>query len=168
MAYDNLTQASCKLHTALDSMIGCEMTTNIRRTTTNLWDDTVKMLCDSLGANGILCYSGSKAEGLRFESSDDDWMFIYRDIKVIPSDSYITLYNSNTTLLLMENEMTKMGFTLLRLTGGTTKPEVTRSIEYLFNRPYLSCTRWKEFHTENAHCFGSGIYTRALCKCCDR
>ena len=91
-------------------------------------------------------FSGSKAEGLRFKSSDDDWMFIDKDVKVIPSDSYKTIYDSNITLLLMVNEMTKPGFTLLRLVGESAKPKVSRSTvsNPSLNGQYISCKLWRE------------------------
>ena len=103
-----------------------------------------------------------KAEGLRLKSSDDDWMCIHRYIKVIPSDSYMAIYDRNTTLLLMENEMTKPGFTLLKLIGESTRPEVIMSTESILNGRYLSCKRWREFHTK--HC-GDSLFTHGpLCQ----
>ena len=83
----------------------------------------------------------------RFNSSDDDWMLIYRDIKVIPPDFNVTIFDSNTTLLLMENEMTKPGFTLLRLIDESRKRMVSRSTERILNGFYISCKRWRESHT---------------------
>ena len=145
--YDSLEQISCSLHTKLNAIIGTEVTINIRRTTTNLRDDIYRIQHELANADYIPSYSGSRAEGLRFKSSDDDWMYIYRDIKVIPSASFTSIYDRNTTLLMMENEMTKPGFTLLRLIGQTTKPMVTRSIEHIMNGRYLSCKRWRELHT---------------------
>ena len=84
------------------------------------------------------------------------------------------------TLLLMENEMTKLGFTLLRLIRETTKPYVVLSIESMLNGHYLSCKYWREIHTgiisdrEFTHgpCssgtpFGSPEYDNAYCLKCD-
>ena len=124
------------------------MIINIRRTTTNLRDDIARKWGDIGDEEFEWCYSGSKGEGLRFESSDDDWMLINRDIKVISSEFYIPIYENNTTLLLMDNVMTKPGFTLLRLIGGATNWRVSRSTEYILNGSYLSCKHWRELHTE--------------------
>ena len=67
-------------------------------------------------SGNIPYFSGSKAEGLRFKSSDDDWMFVPRSYRVITSYSFTYLYDINSIVLLkMENEMTKPGFTLLRV-----------------------------------------------------
>ena len=145
---ENLGQISRSLNVILDEIIGPEVIINIRRTTTNLRDDLCRI--DSVFAKrekGIV-YSGSKAEGLRFKSSDDDWMWIYRHTKVVPSDSFVPIYDSNTTLLLMENEMTKPGFALLKLIGESTKPEIIMSTEHILIGCYLSCKRWRELHTK--------------------
>ena len=147
MAKEELSRVSCSLYSAMNIIIGPEVIIEIRRTTTNLRDNIFRLKCELQGAEYEPCYSGSRAEGLRFESSDEDWMYIYRDIKVIPSDSYMKIYDSNSTLLLMENEMTKPGFTLLRLVDGTTKWQVSRSTEHILNGSYLSCKHWRESHT---------------------
>ena len=112
MDNDDLRRISRYLYFMLNCIIGFPDEIDIRRTTTNLRDDILRMTCESSNIDRVPCFSGSKCEGLRFNSSDDDWMFIYQDIKVIPYESMTYVYNSNTTLLLMENEMTKPGFTL--------------------------------------------------------
>ena len=141
MASERLRSASRSLYTVVQFVIGDEVIINIRRTTTNLRDDIIRKGSEKDNCDGDLCYSGSRAEGLRFHSSDDDWMVIMRHIKVIPSDSHKSIYDSNKTLLLMENEMTKPGFTLLRLTGESKYQGVTRSSEYILNGRYLSCKK---------------------------
>ena len=147
MASEELSRASRSLYTVVNNVIGHEVIINIRRTTTNLGDDINRKGSEIDNGEYEWCFSGSKAEGLRFKSSDDDWMSIMRHIKVVPSESYILIYDNNTTLLLMENEMTKPGFTLLRLIGGRTYQQVSRSTEYILNGRYLSCKRWREIHT---------------------
>ena len=146
----NLEHISHNLDVMLNSIIGPEVFINVRRATTNLADDIIRIKSEIEDSESVRVYSGSKAEGLRFKSSDDDWMLIYRKIKVIPSDSYRTIYDRNTTLLLMENEMTKPGFTLLRLIGESTNQEVRRSKEHIMNGCYLSCKRWRELHVRNS------------------
>ena len=145
--YKNLGSISRSLNAMLTVIIGPEVFINIRRITTNLRDDIYRIQFELEKPDYVPCYSGSRAEGLRFESSDDDWMLIHRKIKVIPSVSDRAKYDSNTTLLLMENEMTKPGFTLLKLLGESTARDVLRSTEYILNGRYLSCKYWRELHT---------------------
>ena len=160
MDNEEVSRISSDLYTILDNIIGDPVEIEIRRTSTNLRDILLRKEHELGNTEFIPCYSGSKAEGLRFKSSDEDWMFIYRDFKVIPSDSYMTIYDSNTTLLLMENEMTKPGFTLLRLIGECTKPQVTESTESLLNGCYLSCKYWRECHTAS---YPIPIFTHGPC-----
>ena len=147
MDNEDLVRISRAMYMKIYDIIGDPVIIDIRRTTSNLRDNLLRMEHEFWNRNYVPCYSGSKAEGLRFESSDDDWMFIHRVIKVIPSYSLMTMYDSNTTLLLMENEMTKPGFTLLRLIGGSTKREIRMSTEYILNGCYMSCKHWREYHT---------------------
>ena len=102
------------------SIIGDDTLVHIRRTITDLRDDVLRFVAELDDNLGTLCYSGSKAEGLRFKSSDEDWMVVYRKIRVLPSDIHAALYDNNTELLQMENEMTKPGFTLLKMTDNST------------------------------------------------
>ena len=176
MDNEKLGRISRGLDAQLNVIIGAKVLVNVRRTTTNLRDHLSRIDSDLANSDRVPVYSGSKAEGLRFKSSDEDWMSIYRDIKVIPSDSFTTIYDSNTTLLLMENEMTKPGFTLLKLVGKSTNPAVTKSIEHNLNGPYLSCKRWRELHTTQSEfthgpCASTTIgpceYDFAYCLRCD-
>ena len=150
------------LYALVNSIIGPEVLTEVRQTTTNLRYDINWIYSKLDNVDYVMCYSGSKAEGFRFKSSDEDWMNIYKDIKVIPCNSYMALYDSKTTLLLMENEMTKPGFTFLRLICGSMKPQISRSTEIFHNGNYLSCKHWRELHT-GFH-VKTRIHTRAMCK----
>ena len=173
----NLYRISRSLNAMLNVIIGPEVYINIRTTTKNLMDDIHSIQCKIEDTESVQIYSGSQAEGLRFKTSDFDWMILFRKIKVIPSDSYTANYNRNTTLLMMENEMTKPGFTLLRLIGQSTKPMVTRSIEHIMNGRYLSCKRWRELHTAQSEfthgpcasgeILGALEYDKAFCLRCD-
>ena len=147
MDNQEVSRTSRGLHAVVNDIIGDPVVIDIRRTTTNLRDHILRRECELGNTQCVVVYSGSRAEGLRFRSSDDDWMCLYRGIKVIPSDSYMTIYDSNTTLLLMENEMTKPGFTLLKRIGESTNQWVIRSTESILNGRYLSCKRWRELHT---------------------
>ena len=176
MDNENLRRISSSLHVLLTAIIGPEVFINVRRTTTNLRDTLLRVESELMNWKKIPIFSGSKAEGLRFKSSDNDWMFIYRDIKVILSDSYIEIYDSNTTLLLMENAMTKPGFTLLKLIGESTEPAVTRSTEDILKGRYLSCKIWRELLTKKplfthgpcaSFTIGQYEYDYAYCLRCD-
>ena len=125
MDNEGLIRMSRGLHAALNKIIGDPVIIDIRRTTTNLRDHLLKRESELKNTDRVAKFSGSKAEGMRFRSSDEDWMFVYRNIQVIPSYHFMTIYDSNTTMLLMENEMTKPGFTLLRLIGESTNLYVT-------------------------------------------
>ena len=129
---------SRSLHSMLTKIIGSEKMIHVRRTTTNLRDEILTKVCESQNANIIPIFSGSKAEGLRFSSSDDDWMFVQKYFTVIPSESYTSLYDiNNVKILIMENEMTKPGFTLLRrLTSSTVIP--------FLDKFYVSSKKWRE------------------------
>ena len=163
MANEELMCVSSNLYAFMNAKtIGCEVRINIRRTTTNLRDDILRKWSEIGDEEFELCFSGSKAEGFRFRSSDDDWMLIMRHIRVIPSESYTAIYDSNTTLLLMENEITKPGFTLLRLIGGPTNHKVSNSSECVLNGRYLSCKRWRELHTRE-FLFSDKQFTHGPC-----
>ena len=71
--------------------------------------------------------SGSVCEGFRFASSDLDWMWICRDIRVVFSLPPEHQYNGGRTLLLAERNAAKPGFVLLRLLNHSTKSRVTRA-----------------------------------------
>ena len=149
---DDLSRISRSLHVILNGIVGSEEEVLIRRTATNLRDKINRVGRRLANGQTVPIYSGSKAEGLRFKSSDEDWMHVYKGIKVIPSDQYASLYDSNTNLLLtMENAMTKPGFTLLR------KVEDNRCAIYntngespivpMLNGLYMSSSIWREQYT---------------------
>ena len=154
---------SRSLYGELNKVIGSPLAIHIRRTTTEFRDEVDRMYGELTGDPHVHCFSGSKAEGLRFKSSDEDWMLIYKQIKVIPSDSYTALYDCNTTLLLMENEMTKPGFTLLRPRPQefVTNKHLT---EYnsILNRRFLSCKRWRE-NLGGYHQYGDDQFIHGPC-----
>ena len=89
-------------------------------------------------------------------------MYLCRHIKVIPSSSYTLLYDNNTTLLLMENEMTKPGFALLRLVTDSSDRFIQGSTQALLNDYYISSKLWREGHTA-AYNDASMVYTHGPC-----
>ena len=168
MDKNEVSRISHGLHAVVNGIIGDPVIIDIRRITTNLQEDVVRREYELGNGTYVPIYSGSKAEGLRFKSSDDDWMLVYRDIKVIPSDSFMALYDSTTTLLYMENEMTKPGFTLLRIIGEPAKPEVIRTTECFLNKRFVSCMRWRGLHTKdfrelNNACESASVFPHGPC-----
>ena len=121
---------------------------HMRRATTNFRDNVHRREREMTDSDKVQQYSGSKGEGLRFQSSDEDWLIIYRKIKVIPSDCFITIYDKNTSLLMMENALTKPGYTLLRI-ARESEPLVTSASEYILNGRYLSSQLWKDQHLQS-------------------
>ena len=148
MDHNNLSRISSSLYSVVDLKIGPEIIIDVRRTTTNLLDEVLNIEFEVGNMEKYPIFSGSKAEGFRFKTSDNDWMFLYRDIVVIPSELYVKIYHTNTTLLLMANEMTKPGFTLLRLLGKSKYTAIDICAELLNNGSYISSTTWREMHTE--------------------
>ena len=98
----------------VDEIVGQEKIIKVRRTISDLRDKYEAVSCDETDQPFTAMYSGSKTEGFRFRSSDSDWMMVWKDIKVIPNMTYAHLYDEGTTLLLMDNETNKPGFTFLR------------------------------------------------------
>ena len=148
MDYNDLSHISHSLYKVVDEVIGEEVLIEIRRTTTTLQDDVLNK-----HDKAYLTYlSGSKGEGLRFKTSDDDWMFILTGFKVIPSELYTNSHDINNdilVILLMKNEMTKPGFTLIRMPGTSIYRNMVSIIERLHRRRYISSKRWREWHTNS-------------------
>lgn len=75
--------------------------------------------------------SGSKAEGLDFNSSDEDVMVVQNDVTVYETeaDALENIRSENKTVLIMDTENTKPCFTQLRLLKN--KPnDVTTYIDF--------------------------------------
>ena len=156
-----LNRISQSLYSQLNRVIAPDVIIDVRRTTTDLRDYVFKRISEFTGNDTYPVFSGSKGEGFRFATSDNDWMYIYKDIKVIPSESYTAMYDSNTTLLVMENEITKPGFTLLRLARKSDKPQITCSTERI-HRLYVSSKTWRESHTSVLY---DKAFTHGPCTC---
>ena len=88
--------------------------------------------------------SGSSCEGFRFVSSDQDWMFVYRDIRVMFSLPTEEWCNDQKTLLLAERHTTKPGFALLRLLNTSTKTDVVASCEPYGDGCYVVSQKWRD------------------------
>ena len=141
---NGLSLISIGLHELVNSIVGSETITEMRRTVTNLQNED-QMFSKTGKVVPVLAYlSGSKGEGFRFASSDDDYMLIYNDVKVIHSMSQCRLYDVNTTLLMMETEQTRPGFVLLRLIGNTNNSDIIRSCVPFQSGTYISSQTWRD------------------------
>ena len=154
MDKDDPSHISRSLHGIMTQIVGNKKEVYIRRTATNLRDKVLRLENEITNSSFVANFSGSKADGFRCQPSSNDWIFVATNTRVIPSDSYSALYDSNTQLLLMENEMTKPGYTLLRLPENTTGWTINnRSPSVpLLNGQYLSNKKWNEiFYSIHSH-----------------
>ena len=144
---NKVSRISQNLYAMLNMIIGDDITIHINRTTTDLEDDVRKMVLQEADEDAMLYYTGSKAEGFRFKSSDDDFMIVYKNIRIVPSVSFISMYDSNViTLLIMDNTRTKPGFSLLKLRNTISQHFLRFTTENLFNEQYVSSKLWRELH----------------------
>ena len=142
---NEVSQISVGLHRLTSDIVGHKTIINLRRTVTDLTNDFYECLVkvdDKISIHSFI--SGSKGEGFRFSSSDEDYMFVHKNIRVIHSMSQCRLYDFNTTLLMMETEHTKPGFVLLRLIGNTTNHDIIRSCVKNQFGIYISSQKWRD------------------------
>ena len=135
---------SVGLHELVNEIVGSETIIGVRRTITNLNNECHMFMETAKDAPFHSYLSGSKGEGFRFSSSDDDYMFIFNDVRVIHSMSQCRLYDVNTTLLLMETEQTRPGFVLLRLIGNANNSDIIRSCVPFQSGIYVSSQKWRD------------------------
>ena len=88
--------------------------------------------------------SGSTSEGFRFASSDQDWMYICRNIRVIFSSPTDNHKNIEQTLLLAERNATKPGFVLLRPLNHSADPRVARACVPHGDGYYVASQKWRD------------------------
>ena len=141
---NELRLVSVGLHKLVSEIVGSETIIGMRRTITNVRNEFFMFLETEKEISFNEFLSGSKGEGFRFASSDDDYMFIFNDIRVIQSMSECRLYDVNTTLLMMETEQTRPGFVLLRLIGNTNNYDIMRSCVQYQTGIYVSSQKWRE------------------------
>ena len=135
---------SVGLHKLVSAIVGPPRIIEIRRTATNLRNEYFKMKDEGRNNPFYFYLSDSKGEGFRFFSSDEDIMFIYNGVRVIQSMSECSLYDVNTTLLMMETEQTSPGFVLLRLIGDTHNRDIRRSCLQYPQGTYVSSQKWRD------------------------
>ena len=153
----DLSQISDGLCMMLNEIIGDDIAIAVRRTYSNVQEEFQALNNDHV----IWCYSGSKAEGFQFKTSDDDWMCVYRDVKVISDISHANTYNNNITLLLMDNAMNKPGFTLLKPLSQPKHFHVCLSTMHnaFLNEQFVSSQRWREIPTNAVNRNNSNVYS---------
>ena len=144
----------------VDEIIGHETVIKVRRTIGDL-RDRFEFVMSYLGNLPIInINSGSKAEGFRFSSSDDDWLVLYRNIRVIPDMTYANMYGHGTTILLMDNEINKPGFTFLRLNSKSYNHiiQITATYDSVLNGQFISSKKWREKLAEWGILYGAYIH----------
>ena len=149
--HENLGRISRSLNSMLTVIIGPEVFLNVRRTTTDLRDDLSRIHIELMNLEFTPCYSGSKAEGLRFESSDEDWMFINMIHQSYPVRIlYIHIRQQHDVFLWWKTRKQNRDFHCLDWLVNQQSQLSTRSTENILNGRYLSCKRWRESYTADS------------------
>ena len=135
------------LNRTLEEIFGDDVMTHIRRTAIDLDDDIDNLRMQLENEDSVIRRSGSYAEGFWMRSSDFDLMWEYSHIRVVPSFYHTSSYDCNAvTVVMMENERTKPGFSLLRLLKSNSIQFLRLTTERLFNAQYVSSKLWRELH----------------------
>ena len=146
MDKDDPSHISRSLYGIMTQIVGNKKEVSVRRTATNLRDKVLRLENEVTNSSYIARFSGSKADGFRCQPSSDEWIFVLTNYRVIPSDSYIALYETDIQLLLMESEMTKPGYTLIRLPDHNSGFRINNVNPFvsLLNGQYLSSKKWRQ------------------------
>ena len=141
---ENLALISRGLYRVVGEKLGTEKVVDMRRRVMALRQslDTADM--SNSPAHEDLLLSGSTSEGFRFASSDWDWMWICRDIRVMFSMPTEHQNNKEQTLLYAERNATKPGFVLLRLLTHSADLRVTRACVPHGDGYYVACQKWRD------------------------
>ena len=147
---EDLRLISRGLYRVVGEKLGTEKIVDMRRRVMALWQSLMTASCtdDSLSEDKLL--SGSRCEGLRFASSDHDWMLICRGIRVIFSSQTEGQHCEKQTLLMAERDTTKPGFALLRLLNNPTDPDVTQSCVLHGDGYYVASQKWRDNKTSKS------------------
>ena len=117
---DKSENTSLAIFKLVDYKLGSKEMIDIRRMVTNLEQQcTTYGEKYSEGSENIL-HTGSRTDGFIFESSDMDFMMVFRGVRCVFSQSQSGLYDyKDTTVLMAENnDHTMSGHALLRLVVG--------------------------------------------------
>ena len=140
---DDLRLISRGLYNVLNEEIGTEGIVDMRRRVMALKQilHTAKYRYDEEWEDIIL--GGSKSEGLRFVSSDYDYMIVHRGIRVV-FDLIDQLPANDQTLLIAECQITKPGYTLLKLPNESLNPYINHSRVQREHGHYISSQKWRD------------------------
>ena len=141
---EELPLISRSLYRAVGEELGTEKIVDMRRRVMALQQsfDTTWMRFDNAYEDKLL--SGSLCEGFRFASSDEDWMFVCRNIRVVFSSATEYQCSSEKTILLAEHSATKPGFVLLRLLNHSADPRVTCACVPRGDGYYVASQKWRD------------------------
>ena len=142
MKMEDLRLISRGLYIVVGKKLGTEKVLDMRRRVMALKQslDTASYTVSDVYEDRLL--SGSMCEGFRFASSDLDFMFIYRGIRVVFSPPTEGHYEKRT-LLMAERDTTKPGFALLRLLNHSADPQVKRSCVLHGDGNYVASQKWR-------------------------
>ena len=122
--------------------VGVPTQVKIRREIADVEDVLRKPVFILHGLEGMT--SGSRREGFRFKSSDNDAMLWFPDHKLISDLSQITLYRTpQHTVILMEWDGVTPGFTRLKMMTPTSHQEIKEACIIIDNEIYISSTRMR-------------------------
>ena len=144
---DDLWLISRGLYAVVSKKLGTESIVDMRRRVMALQQrlNTAKVRRDEVYEDQIL--SGSECEGFRFASSDRDWMFLCRNVRIIFSMTQCGYYNKEQNLLMAQCEYTKPGFVLLRMISDCSLARVRHACVQYEDGYYVSSEKWRENHT---------------------
>ncbi|XP_078337034.1 uncharacterized protein LOC111099656 isoform X2 [Crassostrea virginica] len=146
--------------------VGSPTEVRIRREVVDTMEVVCRPVCIMRGLDRMM--SGSRREGFRLKTSDNDFMLWLPDHKVICDLSQISLYRiPQHTVILMECEDLPPGFTRLKLMTPSGNQNVNSSLIASNNEIYISSflyrakmlrvstgfwRYWTIFHTTRSLC----------------
>ena len=142
------------LHGILSEKIGTAGVVDMRRRI-----NALRQTLDTAGSDNNVyedvLLSGSRSEGFRFASSDYDWMYICRNIRVVFTMPIRHQSNAGQAMLLAESSTTKPGFVLLRALNNTSNNLIMQSYVQYGGGYYISSEKWRENLTSSVSFFAT-------------
>ena len=149
---EDLAQISRGLYRLVGKKLGTEKVVDMRRRVMALKQSLRTAEMSNNKAFEDVLLSGSTCEGFRFASSDEDLIWICRDIRVIFSFSTEHQTNNEQTIVYAERSTTKPGFVLLRLLNHFNDHRVTRACVPHGDGYYLASQKWRDNTTARIPC----------------
>ena len=146
---EDLSLISRGLYIVLCENMGTEKAVDMRRRVMTLQQNlnTSMMGRNKTYEDNLL--SGSKGEGFRLSTSDDDWMLIRRGIRVVFPLPVEHQNEYGGTLLMAERNTTKPGFVLLRLLNHSSDQLLTSSLVQYKNGYFVASQNWRDNFTSD-------------------